>query len=379
MALMSGQGVCQSQPRFQIKASEPRVTILATMNFAGNSERHAVVDVGTNSVKLLVADVGHELRPVLELARTTRLGEGSFHTGRLQREAIARTVVAVTELVAKAAELGPVSLRIVATCATREARNGQELVQAIFKATGLSVEILSGLEEAAQAFRGVMSEPGIGRRPVLIVDVGGGSTEWVVGEDGFTQFTTSTRLGTSRLLEMFPPSDPPTPGQLARTRRAVTDFLSEAVCPQMRPVLAAFCGRPISLVGVGGASKSLAGLTTAPAAVAAALVVLRAEQISAQVERLWGLPLQERRKLSGLAPEKADVILAGAVIFEAVMRQFDFTELIHSSRGLRTGILMTSRTQAAKPDAHGRHPIPVPPLTGLWEKQPPPAIIHQRA
>ena len=142
-----------------------------------------------------------------------------------------------------AIELRPASLRILATSATREATNAQELVQAIFNATGLTVEILSGDQEANYVLQGVTNDPAIGVRLVLVVDVGGGSTEWVVGNGGLTQFRQSTKLGTSRLLEMCPPDDPPTRGDLARCRRIVANFLRREVCPRLGPVLASFCRR----------------------------------------------------------------------------------------------------------------------------------------
>jgi len=149
------------------------------------AERRAVIDVGTNSVKLLVADVGGALRPVLKLSLQTRLGQGAFRTQHLRPEAIARTVDAVAGFAAEAVALGSASIRVLATSAAREAANGQEVVEEIESVTGLRVTVLSGEQEADCVFQGVTSDPVIGGQPVLIVDVGGGSTEWVVGEGGF--------------------------------------------------------------------------------------------------------------------------------------------------------------------------------------------------
>jgi exopolyphosphatase/guanosine-5'-triphosphate,3'-diphosphate pyrophosphatase len=339
------------------------------MTASSTCERHAVIDVGTNSVKLLVADVGHTLKPVLKLSRQTRLGEGAFRTGRLQPVAIARTAGAVAELAAKAADLRPGSLRILATSATREAANGCELAQAIHRATGLTLEPISGEQEAEFLFRGVTSDPAVGARPVLIVDAGGGSTEWVVGEGGFVSFAQSTRLGTIRLLEEFPPSDPPTSADLERCRRAVADFLREEVRPKLQPVLASFCGRPVCLAGLGGALKTLARLASAPHPGGERPLLLRLDQVRSQVDRLWGLASWKRRNLAGLDPEKSDVILAGAVIYEAVMIEFDFAELRASSHGLRSGALIALASKSATP----RHPaLDQPPgraLPGTWHFQ----------
>ena len=120
-------------------------------------ERRAVIDVGTNSVKLLVADAGRVLKPVLKLTLQTALGQGSFRTGRLQPEAIARTVDAVAGFAAEAAALGSVSIRVLATSAARDAQNADQLVAAIERAAGVRLEIVSGEQEAHWAFAGVAS------------------------------------------------------------------------------------------------------------------------------------------------------------------------------------------------------------------------------
>ena len=326
-------------------------------------ERRAVIDVGTNSVKLLVASTGFKPKPVLKLNRQTRLGQGAFRTGRLQPEAIARTVAAVAELAAKAAELRPTSLRILATSATREAKNGDEFIHAIRLATGLTVEVISGTQEADYTFRAVMSDPALGRRPVLVVDVGGGSTEWAVGEGAFVYFAQSTSLGTSRLLEMFPPADPPTRDDLRRCRGAIADFLRREVQPQLRPALSKFCGRPVCLVGLGGGLMSLARLATKSSTEVTAPILLRKEQLREQVERLWRLSLGERKALSGLDPAKADVILAGAVIYETVLSHFNFTELLVCSCSLASGALMTRPTHA------GAQQLLIPSLNRLRHEQ----------
>lgn len=305
-------------------------------------ERRAVIDVGTNSVKLLMADVGRTVTPVLRVSRQTRLGQGSFRTKWLHPEAVARTAAAVAELGAQAAELRPLSIRVLATSATREAANGSELVQAIQRAVGLNVEIISGDLEAEYVFRGVTSDPAFAEQPLLIVDVGGGSTEWVVGEGAFTYFCGSTHLGTTRLLEMNPPGDPPTPEDLMVSRNAVSDFVHWELRSRLGPTLRSFCGREVRLVGLGGGLRTLARLSAAQGPPRRGEPVrLGLNQIREQVERLWGLCSRERRQLDGLDPEKADVILSGAVIYEAVMAEFNFSEVFVSQRGLRDGALMT--------------------------------------
>jgi exopolyphosphatase/guanosine-5'-triphosphate,3'-diphosphate pyrophosphatase len=312
------------------------------MQTSSACERRAVIDVGTNSVKLLVADLlGRTVRPVLRLSRQTRLGQGAFRRKRLQPEAIARTAAAVADLAAQAAALQPVRIRVLATGVAREARNGGRLVQAIGRAAGLSVEIASGDQEARLVFQGVTSDRTFASWPLLIVDVGGGSTEWIVGEGGFLYFTASTSLGTARLLEVNPISDPPTRADLALCRDRVADVLHWDVRPKLQPVLRSFCRRELRLAGVGGALKSLARLGASPASRDGGEPIrLELKQVRERVAWLWSLSSRERRQLDGLGPEKADVILSGALIYEAVMTEFGFSELYASERGLRDGVLL---------------------------------------
>ena len=337
-------------------------------------ERRAVIDVGTNSVKLLVADAGRVLKPVLKLTLQTALGQGSFRTGRLQPEAIARTVDAVAGFAAEAAALGSVSIRVLATSVVRETANRHELIQAIESATRLSVTVLSGEQEADYVFQGVTNDPLVGTHPVLIVDVGGGSTEWAVGESGFIYFRKSTPLGTARLLELHPPGDAPSRQALTRLRATVSQFIQAEVTPSLGPVLRSFCGRPVRLVGLGGGLATLARLGPAPAgALSGKPQLLGREHLVQQVERLWHLPLQERRLLPGLEPQRAEVILAGAVIHEAVLNQFDFNEILVSQHGLREGFLLFGPRQSgaavgpALPQPSCASPVEMAP--GGWTAQ----------
>src|SRR5271165_1646513 len=139
--------------------------------------RRAVIDVGTNSIKLLVAEVtGEIVEPVCETSEQTRLGAGFFDTHRLQAPAIAQTARAVASFAAKARELQAVTTRVIATSAARDAVNPGDLTSAIARAAGLKVEIISGEQEADWAFQGVTTDPQLAQAPLLLLDVGGGST-----------------------------------------------------------------------------------------------------------------------------------------------------------------------------------------------------------
>ena len=182
--------------------------------------RRAVIDVGTNSVKLLVADVdGREIRPVCEQSHQTRLGQGFYETHRLQAEAIDATAKAVAAFAATAREAQAASIRVIATSAAREAVNRDELTSAIEQASGLKVNVISGEEEATLGFQGVTTDPQLAQGSLLLLDVGGGSAQFVFGRDGQPQFRHSFPLGSVRLMETMPCSDPPKPAELAACRQ----------------------------------------------------------------------------------------------------------------------------------------------------------------
>jgi exopolyphosphatase/guanosine-5'-triphosphate,3'-diphosphate pyrophosphatase len=297
----------------------------------------------------LVADVaGHEVRPVYEDSNQTRLGKGFYETHRLQASAIAATANAAAQFVDLARKKDAVSIRVIATSAARDAVNADELTTAIEAASGLKVEIISGDLEADYVFQGVTTDPRFAQAPLLLLDVGGGSTEFIVGQGEHKHFRRSFPLGSVRLLEKIRPSDPPEAEELAACRRWVREFLQKEVRPKLAPALEGETKKysaegPLHLVATGGTASILARIE-------AKLETFERERIEAtrlslerlrrHVERLWGIPLEERKQIVGLPPSRADVILTGAAIYEAIMEEFDFAELRISTRGLRFAAVM---------------------------------------
>jgi exopolyphosphatase / guanosine-5'-triphosphate,3'-diphosphate pyrophosphatase len=306
-------------------------------------ERRAVIDVGTNSVKLLVGDVaGDALTPVTETSKQTRLGAGLYSTRRLQAAAIAATAEAVNEYSRAARELGATSLRLIATSAARDAHNADELAQAIRQICGLRLDVISGDKEAEWVFRGVTSNPKLATSPVLILDVGGGSTEFIVGENAVPQFRESYSLGTVRLLEQLHPGDPPGLRALVACRVWLRDFLKLQVIPLLRPALAS-CQRPVQLVGTGGTATILAriqGRMTDFDREKIESTPITLNLIRTELESQWQMTLADRQKTVGLPPNRADVILTGMAIYEAIMEQLGFSALHVSTRGLRYWALL---------------------------------------
>lgn len=305
--------------------------------------RRAVIDVGTNSIKLLVADVrGRDVLPVHEESRQTRLGRGFYETHRLQPESIARTAEAVWEFGEIAREKNSASIRVIATSAARDAVNPLDLTTAIERASGLKTEIISGAREAEWAFQGVTTDADLAKNPLLLLDVGGGSTEFILGYGNKKVFAHSFSLGTVRLLEKFPHSDPPTKAEYEACRDWVTRFLRADVRPQLAPALARLAGE-VQLVGTGGTTSILARIEKKMDRFDRDRIertLLGFERVAAHCRLLWKLPLAARKEIVGLPKLRADVILTGALIYEAVMAEFGFRELRVSTRGLRFAAVM---------------------------------------
>jgi exopolyphosphatase/pppGpp-phosphohydrolase len=198
----------------------------------------AVIDVGTNSIKLLVADVsGRNVHPVHEESRQTRLGRGFYETHRLQPEAVARTAEAVREFAQTARARDAAAIRVIATSAARDAVNPGDLTSAIESVAGLKMEIISGDQEAGWAFRGVTTDPELANAPLLLLDAGGGSTQFILGRGELTHFAHSFQIGAVRLLEKFPHGDPPKRGEFTACRDWLKNFLQTEVRPGLEPAL----------------------------------------------------------------------------------------------------------------------------------------------
>jgi exopolyphosphatase / guanosine-5'-triphosphate,3'-diphosphate pyrophosphatase len=310
-----------------------------------NALRRAVIDVGTNSVKLLVADVqGEGAQPVLEESRQTRLGRNFYETRQLQSDAIGHTAIAVADFAKTARAEKAKSIRVFATSAARDARNQNDLIAAIEKESGLKLEIISGEQEADWAFQGATRGTDLARTPLLLLDVGGGSSEFILGHGGHQHFARSFPLGTVRLMEQFPHGDPPTPEDLSKCRDWVENFLRGEIRPALEPVLAREKrAGPVQLAGTGGTATLLARMELKSNHFDREQIEathLTQERIQAHLENLWKLPLARRKEIPGLPKSRADVILTGVLIYALVMREFGFTELRVSTRGLRFAAVM---------------------------------------
>jgi len=308
--------------------------------------RRAVIDIGTNSVKLLVADVlGHDVRPVWEGSKQTRLGRGFYQAHILLPEAISATADAVADFSSSARTHGAVTVRAIATSAARDALNAYELKQAVHSRTGLQVQIISGEQEAEWAFQGVATDPRFSSNPLLLLEVGGGSCQFILGHAGDHPVRHSFPMGAVRLLERTPHSDPPTSAEFESCREHIVGFLRDQVQPVIEPALKSEARGDGSLqfVATGGTASVLgcieAELTHFDRDRLESVRLTR-ERLAWQVRRLWNLTLEERKQIAGLPANRADIILTGGAIYSGAMDYFTLPELCVSTRGLRYAALM---------------------------------------
>jgi exopolyphosphatase / guanosine-5'-triphosphate,3'-diphosphate pyrophosphatase len=298
-------------------------------------QRVAAVDIGTNTTLLLVAEAaGGALRPVCERATVTRLGQGVDATGRLHPDAEARTLACLARYADEARELGAFPLAAVGTSALRDAEGGGPFLDRAEALLGARPRVLSGDEEARLTFAGALSGLDL-EGEVAVLDIGGGSTEWVVGtrsaEGVRVHATHSANVGAVRLTERFVRADPPTPAE----REAMRDATREALGP--------FAGGPLrgELVGVAGTITTIAALSLGVHPYDGARVHgarLGRAEVEATLDRLAALPLAERKQLPGLDPARADVIVAGGELLNAVLALCAAKALYVSDRGVRWGL-----------------------------------------
>ncbi len=294
----------------------------------------AAVDIGSNSVRLKVAKLqAGKLRPLHEDREVTRLGEGVFSSGFLTPESMAETVKVLRRFHRTIQTLIPDSVRVVATAALRDARNSQAFLEWVRSSTGWRVEIVSGLEEARLIHLGLVSDPRVDRTPTLMIDLGGGSCELTVSQAGHIRDAVSLPLGAVRLTNEFLRHDAPRKGELKRMRGFVTREVNRVADRIAK-------AKVRSVIATSGTAAALA-------AVASHLqrgrrrqrnVVSRAE-MTRIAKRLARLPVAERRKIEGIGPRRAEIIVAGATVYHELLERLRLKGFRYSPLGLRDGIL----------------------------------------
>ena len=300
--------------------------------------RVAAIDLGTNSTRLLIADVENgRIADVDRDTVVTRLGEGVDERRRLLPLPITRVRNVLTDYRRRLEALAAERTLAIATSAVRDAENGEAFLGEVEWGYGFSTQLLSGRDEALMMFRGVTAEREVADGTV-IVDIGGGSTELVAGGPAGVDWHTSLDIGSVRLTERGLRSDPPAPEELDACAVAVRALLDERVSEEIR-------GRVRSAVGVAGTITSLAALALGldeydREAVHGAR--LTAAALGEQLERLASAPLAERRAMRPLDPDRAPVIVGGAVIARETLAFFDLDVLEISERDILDGAALAA-------------------------------------
>jgi exopolyphosphatase/guanosine-5'-triphosphate,3'-diphosphate pyrophosphatase len=300
--------------------------------------RVAAIDLGTNSTRLLVADVEDGRIADLERdMRVTRLGEGVDERGRLLPVPVARVRNVLSDYRRRLEALGAERTLAIATSAVRDADNGEAFLGEVEWSYGFTTQLLSGHDEAMLMFRGVTSERAL-TEGTVIVDVGGGSTELVAGGPDGVHWHDSLDVGSVRLTERFLHSDPPSSAELDDAVTAVRALLAERVPDEIRT-------RTRSAVGVAGTITSLAALALGLDEYDRERVhgfELSANALNEQLDRLAAAPVAERRTMRPLDPDRAPVIVGGAVVAREVLSYFQLDALEISERDILDGAALAA-------------------------------------
>ncbi|MCL5105732.1 MAG: hypothetical protein M1133_16690 [Armatimonadetes bacterium] len=304
----------------------------------------AIIDVGTNSIKLIVGRVNArgEVEVLSESAAITRLGEGLDIMRNISPEAEERAVEAISDMVRTARGLGcfgcmqpkQLLIRVVGTSAVRDAVNRDRLIDRLRAELGVDLEVLSEEDECRFSYLAVALDPALGtyEGPHVVADVGGGSTELALGVGSRLETGISLKLGVVRLTERFLTSDPPSSSALKSAREEADSLVSKWLKGR----------KPGRVVGVGGSAINLMRIhRRIPADTIEGVhgSLISRDNLTELLDTLASLTVEQRKQIIGLEPDRADTILAGAIIFERMLAASNAHQLIISTRGLRYGLL----------------------------------------
>jgi exopolyphosphatase/guanosine-5'-triphosphate,3'-diphosphate pyrophosphatase len=302
----------------------------------------AAIDCGTNSIRLLVAqmDDAGELHDLSRRMEIVRLGEGIDRTGRFADAALDRTFAVLDDYTAEIEKLGADRVRMVATSASRDASNKDVFLDGVRQRLGVSPDVVTGDEEAQLSFAGATAELRGSSRfasPYLVCDIGGGSTEFVLGDDSGVRAAKSVDIGCVRMTERHLHDDPPTPQQID----AATNDITAAIADVMRAI-------PVdearTLVGLAGSVTTVAGLALGLASYDADRIhhsVIAESEVRRIAQSLLSQPRDERAKLPVMHPGRVDVIGAGALVLDLVLKCCGFAEVVVSEHDILDGIALS--------------------------------------
>ncbi len=298
-----------------------------------DTQRKAVIDIGSNSVKFFVGepDADGTVRTVFDTSDVVRLAEGLDKTGRIGPAPMERNVRSVARFAEEARALGADEIVCVGTMALRSASNSDAFVRRVKKACGVDVRILPGEEEARLSYLAVLSGLPVGSRDIVVFDTGGGSTEFIFGRGSEIRKRFSVNVGSVRITETCLSGDPVTDEAVRTALRTIDREFAEAGVK----------GAPEAIVGIGGNVTTMAAVNRGLAAYDASAIQgsrLTREDVASQIALYAASTIERRKTIPGLPPKRADIILAGACIVRVILDRLGCPELTVSSRGLRHGL-----------------------------------------
>jgi exopolyphosphatase/guanosine-5'-triphosphate,3'-diphosphate pyrophosphatase len=301
-------------------------------------KRVASIDIGTNTILLLVAEVDQErINPLFEMETIVRLGENLQKSGVLSPDAMERGLQTLTRYLERCQALEVQELFAVGTSALREARNSEVFLTLVKEKLHLSIEVISGEEEAYLSFFAVAKDLREAGKPVLVVDVGGGSTEFILGRGDRISQWISLPLGSVRFTEQFLHSDPVQKGEWEKLEEKIRKLIVTIPHPP----------EPVSMVAVGGTATALASVEQGLEEFIPAKIhhfVLRKEVLRNQLSLFRSKTFEERKKIPGLSVARADVILAGGAILYLAMEEVNCPSVLISCHGVRYGLIYKKLT-----------------------------------
>ncbi len=304
----------------------------------------AGIDIGTNTLRLLIADIGPDtFREVQSDRRITRLGQGLDRTGTLAREAEERSLKVLSDFADSIRRHEVLHTAAIGTSALRNASNSREFIKNVKKNTGLDIHVVTGGEEARLTLLGVAhslkkmgGQRGDPLGTAFVIDIGGGSAEIIITRPDRKPVMESLPLGAVYLTERFIKSDPPSQEEVALLKSAIRDELAKKG-REMQPASSSI------FVGTAGTITTLAAMDQGLAEYDSERInrsILTRESIDGIVRKLSRMTIEERKSIRGLEPGREDIILAGALVTQEIMGRFSYTSLLVSDWGLREGIVL---------------------------------------
>lgn len=300
----------------------------------------ASIDVGTNTVLLLIAEVQEHVRDILDIATITRLGEGVRNSGYLSRTAMERTFSALKQYKELAEQYGIDKIHCVGTSALREAKNSRDFLKRVEEELRIPIRVITGREEAYYTYLSAKTEDFSKGNNLVIVDIGGGSTEIIKGDrKDLTDFV-SLPLGSVKLTEMFIRHDPPSADEIENLIEYIRTLLSKVP----------FDAHDSMVIGTGGTITNCASIIIELSTFDKKRIhglALSENEIRNTTERLQRMTTLERQEVAGMERGREDIILQGIILLSEIMSCFDMREMVVSANGVRYGVVLSFMDQTS--------------------------------